>query len=135
MQTWVTEEDYRISAMSLDRQRLGAQIYEGIHILSSLLCINSLLVTPKRSVVNHPIAKYWEGKERLLLMYIKAHLYEWMSRGYNTEINLLNIGIIERYLGNSEDKVYPIHFDKDIIKVHREKLIAKNPAHYSSKWN
>jgi hypothetical protein len=82
--------DYRTSASSLDRQRLCAQLYEGIHILSSLLCVNSILVTPKRSVVNHPISKYWEGNDTSLLTYLEVHLMEWLARGYTSKINYID---------------------------------------------
>lgn len=58
MQTFITDKNYSISASNLDNKRLGAQIYEGIHILASLLDVNDKLVTPKRSVKNHPVAKF-----------------------------------------------------------------------------
>lgn len=47
MQTWITDKDFFKSAANLDRRRLGAQLYEGIHVLASLLEVNDKLVTPK----------------------------------------------------------------------------------------
>lgn len=70
MQTWITDTDIAVSAHNLDRQRLCAQLYEGIHILASLCGANDKLVNPKRDVSNHPAAKVWRGREEALCFYL-----------------------------------------------------------------
>jgi hypothetical protein len=67
MQTWLTDSDFSLSASNLDTKRLNAQIYEGIHILSSLLDVNDKLINPKRNVKNHPASKLWVGYQKQLL--------------------------------------------------------------------
>lgn len=136
MQTWITDINFRKSAENLDVKRLGAQIYEGIHILSSLTGLNDKLVNPKRNVSNHPAALLWKGYEQDLMNYLKAHLDEWYYRKYNSFINLNNLKIIIR-----EAQIYPMVYQfrtrwitDELIETHRSVLIQKKPEFYSQKW-
>lgn len=142
MQTWITHTDYRTSASNLDNKMLGAQIYEGIHVLSSLLNVNDKLVNPKRSVINHPVAKFWKGYECDLYCYVFYHIEEWMNgRGYRTEINMKNLDIILDKL----NKLIEIEggciiveqnpkINEDLIKLHKQVLVNKKPEYYKEKW-
>jgi hypothetical protein len=92
MQTWITDKDFYKSASNLSRQHLQAQIYEGIHILASLLDVNDKLVNPKRNVKNHSASKLWIGYEVKLLNYIMIHIREWkINRNYKCAVNCLEI--------------------------------------------
>jgi hypothetical protein len=132
MQTWFLFYDVKKSAAALDRNRLGAQIYEGVHILASLLGVNEKLVNPKRSVAKHPIAKLWNGYECHLFNYIVVHLREWQNRGYQCGINLKNMYMIMSLRASHIRgyEVRPPWVDEELIKSHREKLIVRLPSHY-----
>lgn len=137
MQTWITDKNYRISASNLDNKRLGVQIYEGIHVLSSLLNINDKLVNPKRSVVNHPVAKFWKGYELDLLNYISIHMDEWLKRGYTTQINIQNYRILVYFISLNLKYMFNCSnhkMNEDLIKLHKQILINKKPEYYKEKW-
>jgi hypothetical protein len=99
VQTRITDKDFYKSASNLSRQHLQAQIYEGIHILASLLDVNDKLVNPKRNVKNHPASKLWMGYELNLLNYIMIHIREWkINRKYKCPVNEKNYYIIHDVL-------------------------------------
>lgn len=129
MQTWITDKDFYKSAGNLNRNHLAAQIYEGIHILASLLDYTDKLVNPKRNVKNHPAAKLWIGNEKELLIYICDHLNNWIDRGYKTSINTKNY-LYLRSLFNPVDFTYdkyrlPLWITDELIQTHRSVLIQK----------
>lgn len=135
MNTFITNTDFRKSAANLDSQRLGAQIYEGIHILSSLLGVNDKLVNPKRDVSNHPASKLWVGYEPNLLSYILYHMREWTFRGYSSDINQQNIDIIydvRTFWDGAE--LIPAWITNKLIETHRSVLIQKKPSFYVALW-
>lgn len=139
MQTFITDKDFKQSARNLDRQRLHSQIYEAIHILSSLLEINDQLVNVKRNVKNHPAAKLWTGYELELLKYIQVHIDEWTFRGYKTDINSRNFQVLWLELDvltkqYDYDKLMPDWITDDLIKTHRSVLIQKKPEYYNKLW-
>lgn len=135
-QTWITDKDFHKSASNLDTKRLGSQIYEGIHILASLLNVNDRLVNPKRNVRNYPAAKLWVGYETELLCYIGIHLDYWLCHlKYKSEINYKNwhylylmiwsdfnymtLDIAQKYLDNVT------WITDELIQTHRSVLIQK----------
>jgi hypothetical protein len=120
----------------LDSKRLGAQIYEGIHILASLLGVNDKLVNPKRDVNNHPAARLWKGYEDELMYYIIEHQRSWNYRYAFKEdsINNQNIRILMKVL-NYDFREYKDPLDwitDELIEVHRSVLYAKKPEYYSN---
>jgi hypothetical protein len=133
MQTWITDKDFSKSAANLDRRRLGAQLYEGVHVLASLLEVNDKLVNPKRSVANHPVAKFWKGCEASLLKYIAIHLLEWSKRGYKHGINFENFTILWKTTIGRDIFNSPAITD-DLIKLHRHILLKKDFEFYSEKF-
>jgi hypothetical protein len=133
MQTWITDYDFYKSASNLDTKRLGSQIYEGIHILASLLDVNDKLVNPKRNVKNHPAAKLWIGYEKELLFYIHEHLWFWFGKNYSSIINYENYKILLHVLGWCSAKTLNWITD-NLIQTHRSALIQKNPDHYRRIW-
>lgn len=133
MQTFITSFNFNKSAQSLDQKRLGSQIYEGIHILASLLNMEKNLVNPKRNVGGHPAAKLWRGFEMELGVYINSHLQEWFNRGYTSEINIKNYHILAERIPLKEFTT-PVWITRNLIQVHRSVLIQKNPDFYRNKW-
>jgi len=135
MQSWIVDKDFYKSASMLDTKRLQANIYENIHILASLLYVNDKLITPKRSVINHPNAKLWVGYERELLCYIAIHLDEWMiSKKHKSEKNLQNFHFLRglfsgmEYLTIDQCQKYLNNvkwITEEFIQRHRAKLIQK----------
>jgi hypothetical protein len=133
MQTWVTHFDLRESAKNLDRQRLNAQIYEGIHILASLRGMNEELVNPKRDVSNHPASKLWVGYEDILSIYIGVHLQEWYARGYSSDVNARNYDRIKIVKGARWFNL-PNWVTSELIETHKNVLYRKKPDFYLEDW-
>lgn len=134
MQTWITDTDIAVSAHNLDRQRLGAQLYEGIHILASLCGVNDKLVNPKRDVSNRRAAKLWQGREEALYFYIRVHMMEWKARKYKSVINIANMDMLSSSGVIPVSIAIPDFITPDLIATHRSVLIAKKPDHYGSLW-
>jgi hypothetical protein len=137
MQTWITDYNFYQSAKNLDNKRLHAQIYEGIHILSSLLNINDKLVNPKRSVRNYPVAKLWEGHEYNLFQYINNHIVVWICKGfrYYGTVSYENIRILYYFILQYYDKSeYLFWITDELIQIHRSVLIQKKSEHYKKLW-
>ena len=131
MQTFIVYEDPIKSAAALDPKRRFSQIYEGIHILASNLGLSDKLMNPKRSVINHPIAKLWYGHDGALYAYIVVHYAVWSihdRRSTDPTINEINLRFLSTYCKGSTD--IPIRV-KELILEHRQQLLAKYPAFYS----
>lgn len=81
MQTFLPYPDFKRSAESLDRLRLGKQRVETLQLLRALLG----MTTGWR---NHPAAKMWKGHEHWLRRYGYAVCDEWIRRGYRDGVKL-----------------------------------------------
>lgn len=126
MQTFITDFDFYTSASNLNRQHLQANIYEGIHILASLLDVNDKLVNPKRNVKNHPASKLWVGYEQWLLEYITNHIDLWENKGYRVNINAKNYLIIFEEIKKIKiNEPFPNWITDELIQTHRSVLIQK----------
>lgn len=133
MQTWITDKNFESSARNLDYKRLGAQIYEAIHILASNLEVNEKLYNPKRSVKNHPVSKLWCNHNGCLLYYISCHLNEYIiDRRYNSIINLENFIFLSSLI--EMNHVIPEWVTDELIDTHRSVLISKKEDHYLRLW-
>lgn len=129
MQTFLVHEDYTRSAEALDPKRRFSQIYEGIHILASLLDMNDQLVNPKRSVKNHPVAKLWAGHEAALWDYCITHFNVWSKnkKDVGNTINLQNLIKLEPRLKGSD--ITPKAIIQKIPE-YRAILSSKDPSYY-----
>jgi len=143
MQTQITDYNPRKSASNLDRERLGSNIYESIHILSSLVCLNDQLITPKADRSNHPAAQLWKNYIPELVSYIYYQWEEWCSRktksgkpyaayGVNYKNFEMICSSINVWPGDADSM--PPWISQDVIDVHRSVLIRKNPDHYRPLW-
>lgn len=119
MQTFLPFADFKASAESLDRQRLGKQRVEVKQIFNTL--------RKGGAWSNHPAVRMWRRHEYHLLLYGMVICNEWRSRGYEdslyyefkTLIELTtNIGPPE-WIGNEY-----------VHRSHRSNLIRKFPSHY-----
>lgn len=130
MQNWILDRDLDKSASYLDKNRLQSNIYENIHGLASILGVNNKLVTPKRSVINHPNIKRWIGFEREYLFYIHEHLWNWFGRNYSSIINFENYKMLLGILKECSKKT-PEWITDGLIKKHQQILLEKDYEHYS----
>lgn len=130
MQTFLPLKSFAASACVLDYRRLGKQRIECKQLLSTLhheiTSDGSLVVSPssKAGWVNHPAAKMWCGYEQALALYYQNVVAEWIRRGYNNTMPLLNT----ESLG---DPTYPPWFgDEAFHASHRSNLLRKDPDWY-----
>jgi len=126
MQTFLPYEDFKQSAKSLDRQRLGKQRVENIQIMKALYL-------PEYGWQNHPAVKMWRGYELHLMQYQEAICNEWTSRGYKDTClektrDFLSDKIASKarpsWLGNVQ-----LHLS------HQSNLVRKAPEHYGPMWD
>lgn len=129
MQTFLTDPDAYRSAHNLDSRRLFSQVYEGIHILASNLAVNDLLVNPKRSVANHPVARMWAPHPGALLHYCIAHYGVWTTiyGPHPQSINFHNLCMLTGYV-TSDVNMPPELVAR--IPYYRELLYSKDPVFY-----
>ncbi|HZT43706.1 MAG TPA: MSMEG_6728 family protein [Chthonomonadaceae bacterium] len=80
IQTFLPFPDFEESARVLDRQRLGKQRLEALHLLR---CLRD----PSLGWQNHPALRMWRGYEKALGTYAQAICAEWKRRGYRDTIS------------------------------------------------
>jgi hypothetical protein len=105
-----------MTALLLDRQRLGKQRVEARQILNTLLFGGGW--------ANHPAVRMWRGFEAALVSYGDIIIHEWMRRGYRNSMPLLAL-----YLPELE--MPPWLGDPALHASHRSNLLRKAPEHYN----
>ena len=85
MQTFLPYESFKKSASVLDYRRLGKQRVEGMQI------INAIENQNKQGWQNHPVTKMWTPYVNSLKYYTDVIIREWISRGYNNNMELYGI--------------------------------------------
>jgi len=116
MQTFLPYPDFKKSAQVLDYRRLGKQRVEALQILKALQNDNY-------GWKNHPIVKMWKGFSPALIEYKNIMIQEWISRGYNNNLNLDF---------PDEPIVYPQWLgDEEFHASHRSNLLKKDFEYYS----
>lgn len=115
IQTFLPHTNFAVSAMVLDRQRLGKQRLEAQQILSA--------IRHGGGWRNHPAVKMWRGYEQALMLYHDVCIREWVRRGYANTMQ-------ERH-PPLEGIVMPPWLGGEALHAsHRATLLAKDPAHY-----
>lgn len=115
MQTFLPHPNFHISALMLDKARLGKQRVEAYQILRAL---NG----QSKGWVNHPATKMWRGYERALQQYLRAMILEWIARGYKNTMHIPD---------EDEDAPLPPWLgDERLHYSHRANLRRKDPVHY-----
>lgn len=119
MQTFLPLDTFALSAVSLDRQRLGKQRVEVLQILKALNGETT-------GWVNHPVTRAWRGHESQLVDYGIAVCEAWIGRGYRDscleKIDAYRPGSptpAPRWLGNPE-----------VYAAYRQLLVFKMPEYY-----
>lgn len=121
MQTFLPYANFRQSAESLDRQRLGKQRVEVLQILNALL-------GDSQGWRSHPAVKMWQGYETVLIEYGLVVCEEWTRRGYKDTC----AEKIFQYLKHASAFVDapPWLGDESFHASHRSNLLRKDPDHY-----
>ena len=108
MQTFLPYKSFIDSAKVLDTKRLGKQRTEARTLW-------------RGHWTNHPASKMWRGYDNALALYTNVIIQEWISRGFNNNMELLPI---------NGEVVYPPWLGGDIHATHRSNLLRKLPKHY-----
>jgi len=122
MQTFLPLQSFYETAKVLDFKRLGKQRVEAFQIwriLRGYACPNKNGNIPW---ANHPTVKMWKGYENALANYYNTIVTEWIKRGYNNTMKILNI---------SGDIINPPFVGVDCFHAsHRSNLLRKDPKYY-----
>jgi len=117
MQTFLPVPDFRMTAASLDKQRLGKQRSEGYQILEILIGV--------RAGPNHPVIAQWRGHEYQLAMYISAICTEWRCRGCLDNVESRAYQLLERHDIMPTSTEPPWLGDNEYHRSHRSRLLFK----------
>lgn len=117
MQTFLPTTDFEECANILDFRRLGKQRVEAQQIL------NALQPESASKWKNHPAVKMWRGYELALTVYRNVMIKEWISRGYNNSMEILEV----------DDWYKPPYWfgNPKLHSSHRAALLAKDYEYYS----
>jgi len=125
MQTFLPYADYKKSAQSLDRFRLGKQRVEGLQILNSLV--------EGGGWSDHPAVKMWRSHEGALAQYTIAICEEWQSRGYRDTVKGKVLSLLKDH---PEWNSLPPRWmgDPAFHLSHQSNLVRKKPEFYARKF-
>lgn len=124
MQTFMTTDDYKQVAKELDYRRLGKQRVEGMQT-------HNQLTKGKGGYPHHPINAMWKGYESSLAEYTNVMINEWISRGYNNTMELIEC--CSNYQGILEcNHTKPEWVYSDSLHLsHKSNLLRKDYEYYS----
>jgi hypothetical protein len=122
VQTFLPYPDFAASARALDRQRLGKQRLEALHLLRILRGVEE-----GRGWRSHPALRMWRGHANALAMYGIAICREWRRRGYVDNLLPLFQALIDR---SESFRRPPWLGDPAFHASHRSNLLRKDPAWY-----
>lgn len=119
MQTFLPYSNFTLSAMALDRQRLGKQRVE---------CKQIILALTKEQYgwKNHPAVKMWRGHTDALALYGATMCEEWIARGYNDSL----LDFFAEYISDNP-KMPEWLGDWAVHSSHRSNLLRKAPDFYT----
>lgn len=86
MQTFFPEKNLIKNFKCLDYRRLGKQRVEAMQIYNILIGKE----TKKKGWIHHTAVLMWKGYENFLALYHNMCIYEWIYRGYNNNMKILN---------------------------------------------
>jgi hypothetical protein len=129
MQTFLPVADFDESARLLDSPRLGKQRVETLQVLRAL-------ELPDYGWVSHPVVRMWRGRTAALVVYGRAMVREWRTRGFAdttdaqiaefapetasaTQAELAGAGLLPSWVG-----------DESVHRSHRSNLLAKDAGFY-----
>ena len=115
--TFVISSNIRECARALDYRRLGKQRVEARQIF------NGTTANGGDGWKNHPATLAWVGHANALHAYTNAMIDEWISRGYNNNMEKYEI---------STPVVWPWWFEWEVLhNSHKASLNRKDPSYYS----
>lgn len=120
MQTFLPYPNFRMTAETLDRKRLGKQRVETLQVLRTLAGITS-------GWRNHPAVKMWKGHEVQLADYGIAMCDRWIELGYKDSCRSQIIELQERFNDPSMPEWWG---DERVHLSHQSNLLRKEPDHY-----
>jgi hypothetical protein len=123
MNTFLPYPNFKLSAQSLDRQRLGKQRVEVFQLLKAI-CADG-------GWKNHPCTKMWSQHTNALVEYGIAVCDEWIGRGYKDTTREKIASFYNPNLTND----YPPFIGKEDFHIrHRSMLIQKKPEYYKDQF-
>ncbi|MFO1535784.1 MAG: MSMEG_6728 family protein [Thermoplasmatota archaeon] len=123
MQTFLPYPDFAASARALDRQRLGKQRLEALHLLQILRGVEA-----RHGWRSHPALRMWRGHANALAMYGIAVCKEWRRRGYVDNLLPRFQALVDR---RASFRRPPWLGDPAFHASHRSNLLRKDPVWYS----
>ena len=122
MQTFLPHESFEKSAQVLDWRRLGKQRVEGMQIINAITGKNRKDGKPYKGWINHPCSVMWKDYVPALKHYTNVIIQEWITRGYNNNMEFYDTGkiIMPDWIGNEK-----------FHSSHRANLLRKDFDYYS----
>lgn len=133
MQTFLPYPNFAVSAMCLDRARLGKQRVEARQIQTAVQKLDGLI--PSDGPIgwgNHPAVTMWRGHVLALMLYGDCMIREWVRRGYENTMPLMLARTTDDQVAIPAGLVMPAWLGReDIHASHRSRLLMKDPEWYS----
>ena len=122
MQTFLPYESFEKSAQTLDWRRLGKQRVEGMQIINAITGKKRKDGKPYKGWINHPCSVMWKDYVPALKHYTNIIIQEWITRGYNNNMEFYDTGkiIMPDWIGNEK-----------FHSSHRANLLRKDYEYYS----
>ena len=122
MQTFLPHESFEKSAQTLDWRRLGKQRVEGMQIINAITGKKRKDGKPYKGWINHPCSVMWKDYVPALKHYTNVIIQEWITRGYNNNMEFYDTGkiIMPDWIGNEK-----------FHSSHRANLLRKDFDYYS----
>ena len=122
MQTFLPYESFEKSAQTLDWRRLGKQRVEGMQIINAITGKTRKDGKPYKGWINHPCSVMWKDYVPALKHYTNVIIQEWITRGYNNNMEFYDTGkiIMPDWIGNEK-----------FHSSHRANLLRKDFDYYS----
>ena len=122
MQTFLPHESFEKSAQVLDWRRLGKQRVEGMQIINAITGKKRKDGKPYKGWINHPCSVMWKDYVPALKHYTNVIIQEWITRGYNNNMEFYDTGkiIMPDWIGNEK-----------FHSSHRANLLRKDFDYYS----
>tara|TARA_Y100000592_G_C5276272_1_gene224217 strand:- start:43 stop:513 length:471 start_codon:yes stop_codon:yes gene_type:complete len=122
MQTFLPHESFEKSAQVLDWRRLRKQRVEGMQIINAITGKKRKDGKPYKGWINHPCSVMWKDYVPALKHYTNVIIQEWITRGYNNNMEFYDTGkiIMPDWIGNEK-----------FHSSHRANLLRKDFDYYS----
>ena len=104
MQTFLPYESFEKSAQVLDWRRRGNQRVEGMQIINAITGKKRKDGKPYKGWINHPCSVMWKDYVPALKHYTNVIIQEWITRGYNNNMEFYDTGkiIMPDWIGNEK---------------------------------